>query len=276
MADDSNFIGFQMLASLMQKHGVLPAALFARLWVFTNNGRQPCFYTDKTAMSELGEGLRPIRRAFDVLVKTGLVKVTIVKAPYGRHKSYVIDMSMLNSGVYAKCTDPRVCAESKDPSMQNAKTDMSETHRPVLSDRIDRSEKRSKKESKRGSESEPAPSHPAQIFLQSADEVMTKMGEWINKHRMRHPVLDSVDLPMEADGLYLKYRTKKVDLEALVDAWMRRLVTAREAKAKVVYSGKAPVMSIREGVNKDRAELERMFGAVNEIQTQCLEVKDDA
>lgn len=102
------------------------------------------------------------------------------------------------------------------------------------------------------------------------------MGEWINKHRVRHPVLDSVDLPMEADGLYLKYRTKKVDLEALVDAWKRQLVTAREAKAKVVYQGKAPVMSIREGVNKDRAELERMFGAVNEIQTQCLEVKDDA
>lgn len=127
-----------------------------------------------------------------------------------------------------------------------------------------------------GKSESPAPSHPTQTFLQSADEVMTKMGEWINKHRVRHPVLDSVDLPMEADGLYLKYRTKKVDLEALVDAWMRQLVKTREAKSTVVYQGKAPVMSIREGVNKDRAELERMFGAVNEIQTQCLEVKDDA
>lgn len=133
------------------------------------------------------------------------------------------------------------------------------------------------KGTQREEKSEPTPSKPTPAYLESANEVMTKMGEWINKNRERHPVLDSVDVAMEADGLYLKYRTKKVDADALVDTWMRQIVSARETKqATVAYSGKAPVMSIRDGAQKDGVELDRVFGFMDDLKQAYLEVKHDA
>lgn len=127
-------LSLQVSKAVISKCGFMAAALFARLWFFTGGGKHSCFYTDKSAMSELDLGMRTLHRALDRLKASGLITVAIERTNYGRRKSYSIDLA-----AYRDMCKSHIC--SKRTYVPNAQTHMSDTHRPICADRTDRDQK---------------------------------------------------------------------------------------------------------------------------------------
>lgn len=255
----------------VSKHiDLMTAVVFGRLYYFAGKNHGPTkFLIDKCAIT-FGISQDTVMRCVQKMLKAGLISRQ--RNSHWEPYLYSINRSLLATWQNATSMPQSATTyvASCDPRGSNQRPDSGSNLRPVYTDHTDPN-------TEGNTESEPTPSKPTTAYLESANEVMAKMEEWINKNRVRHPVLDSVDVAMEADGLYLKYRTKKVDADALVDTWMRQIVSARETKqATVAYSGKAPVMSIRDGAQKDGVELDRVFGFMDDLKQAYLEVKHDA
>lgn len=146
MATPIGVRAYYIHTSLLATYGAVTALLFARLWCLSDNGRHPCYYTDKAAMLELGEGLKTIRRSISRLQQIGLISVSIERTEYGRRKSYSIHPSRLDldggSIQIGHMSDLDICPKGQDPSIQNGKTHLSILDRPIYPKGIDRSNRR--------------------------------------------------------------------------------------------------------------------------------------
>lgn len=101
------FLSLNLDQDLIAKFGLLPAAIFARLWFFTNGGKHSCFYTDKTAMAEFNVCKNTLIKAYKDLQSIGLVSISIEKTSYGHRKAYKIHTDIvqkMNHGWFKKCT----------------------------------------------------------------------------------------------------------------------------------------------------------------------------